>query len=359
MLDLETQQLTEGENTGQSQGNFLRLAESIYVAPILSALSSLPHLWSVNTARQTCAGSPHHDTESIWLRGPEELTVHSVFHDVVAHDYPSAADLSPAVVALLAPLIQSIQATELGRVMIVNLKPGGKIDLHADEGVYAEHYSRFHLVLSSNSGNTFTCGEESVHMKPGEFWWFNHQIAHTVSNDSDSDRIHIIVDAVTPLFETVKMPMLGLKDGIYEMPYDFAIKQVEPLLAEHWDEVAKNKHLMVLKPDHETYRKVEREGNLLILCAYRNGSVVGYSCSFIYPHMHYSDLSVCSNDVLFVHKDHRNSPVGLQLIRKTEKVGSARGARLMLWHAKPETPLDKIMQRMRYGVQDIIYSKEI
>jgi GNAT superfamily N-acetyltransferase len=342
--------------------SFVRLERDMDVAPTLAAIEAKRWLWDQITDRQEHPASPHHDTRAIWLRGPGRLDVDSVFNDLHAEDYPAAHELAPAITSLLGPALDSLRITELGRVMIVSLKPGGSIDPHADEGRYAEHYSRFHLVLTSDEGNEFTCGEESVHMQAGEVWWFNHQLEHAVSNRSKRERIHVIFDAVTPLFTPVKLPAISsvaLADGIYEMPYDAAAREADPLLAEHWDEVAKNKQVMVLKPDHDGYRQMERVGRMLILGAYRDGKMVGYSFNFIGPHLHYADLIVCNNDVLFVHRDHRNSPIGLQLIRRTEKAAKARGARLMLWHAKQGTSLDKIMPRMNYGVQDIIYSKEI
>jgi GNAT superfamily N-acetyltransferase len=86
---------------------------------------------------------------------------------------------------------------------------------------------------------------------------------------------------------------------------------------------------------------------------------VGYSVSFVGPHIHYADLVVANNDVLFLREDLRPSSIGLRLLKETERAARANGARLMLWHAKEHTALAKIMPRMGYGVQDIIYSKEI
>ena len=44
-------------------------------------------------------------------------------------------------------------------------------------------------------GNDFHCEEETVHMWPGELWWFNNKKTHWVKNNSKSDRIHLIIDA--------------------------------------------------------------------------------------------------------------------------------------------------------------------
>jgi len=82
----------------------------------------------------------------------------------------------------------------LGRVMVANLKPGGVIDYHIDEGNYAKKHDRYHMVVTSNDDVTFTSGNESCHMNPGEIWWFNNQALHYVANQGNEDRIHIIVD---------------------------------------------------------------------------------------------------------------------------------------------------------------------
>lgn len=341
---------------------FERIKADIDVAPICIALAANQHLWREITVRQDWPGSAHHDTQCIWLRGPQQITVDAVFNDLAAHDYAAMEALQPEITQLITPLLREIGVTELGRVMIVNLKAGGEIDKHWDDGAYAAHYSRFHLVLTSAEGNRFDCGDESVHMQQGELWWFDHRSEHCVRNDSKQGRIHIIIDAVTPRYpvrvsEQAAPTISG--NGIVQLGYDRAMRDAMPLLTEHWEEVAKNKQLMVLKPDDESYRRIEAEGKLLILGAYRDGKMVGYSANFVHRHLHYADLIICQNDVLFLHKEHRSSLFGLQLIRSTERMAKARGAQMMLWHAKQDTALDKLMPRLNYGVQDIIYSKEL
>lgn len=138
-----------------------------------------------------------------------------------------------------------------------------------------------------------------------------------------------------------------------------AAHEAGDIFAEHWDEIALNKQVMVLKPDSERYRFMEAAGGMFILAAYADGELVGYSFNFVMNHLHYADLCVASNDLLFVAKAHRKSRLGLQLIRATEEAAKERGARLMLWHAKPDTALVELMPRLGYGVQDVIFSREI
>ncbi len=131
------------------------------------------------------------------------------------------------------------------------------------------------------------------------------------------------------------------------------------LLNEHWEELATNKELMTLKPDLERYRILEEMGLFVALFAYANGKLIGYSGNVIVQNLHYSDLTMFQNDVLFISKEYRNSTIGLKLIKETERIAKEKGAKLMLWHAKENSPFAHILPKMGCKVQDIIYSKAL
>lgn len=135
------------------------------------------------------------------------------------------------------------------------------------------------------------------------------------------------------------------------------IDEANALLVAHWQELAKNKDVMVLKPDVERYALLEAAGSLVSLVAYDGDRIVGYSVNFLTTNLHYSDLTYVHNDVLFVMPEHRKSSLGMRLIRATEDVARQRGARMVIWHAKEQTALAEILPRLGYGVQDILFSK--
>jgi predicted GNAT superfamily acetyltransferase len=137
------------------------------------------------------------------------------------------------------------------------------------------------------------------------------------------------------------------------------IERVMPLLRAHWDEVAKNKELMQLKPRVDVYRAMENDGALIALGAFSGPDLVGYSVTMVSAHLHYADLIYAHNDVIFVAEQHRAGRLGLKLIRETERQAKERGARLMLWHAKPDTAFNTLLPRLGYGVQDIVHSREL
>jgi GNAT superfamily N-acetyltransferase len=135
--------------------------------------------------------------------------------------------------------------------------------------------------------------------------------------------------------------------------------EVAELLAMHVDELASHKHLMKLDPAIETYEAMEDGGMLASLFVYdENEKLIGYSVNFIVPHLHYSELVTCQNDVLFIHPDHRHGRIGMRLIAATEQLAKERGAKLISWHVKENTTLQALMPRLGYKVQEITYMKE-
>lgn len=175
---------------------FLNHFNGIHVGAMIDEIDAHTELWSQITARQTTPGSPHHDTESIFLRWAADQSVEAAFTEIRAVDYPALAML-PECSRIMKVLVQQVLgAVEFGRAMLINLKAGGHIDPHVDEGSYADHYSRFHLVMASDPGNEFRCGNESAFMLPGQLWQFDHKLEHEVWNRSARRRIHLVFDAV-------------------------------------------------------------------------------------------------------------------------------------------------------------------
>jgi predicted GNAT superfamily acetyltransferase len=132
-----------------------------------------------------------------------------------------------------------------------------------------------------------------------------------------------------------------------------------PLLAAHREELATDKRLMRFAPDFALHVRMQSEGALMVLFAYHGEQMVGYSSSLIFMHHHYPDLKCASNDLLYVAPEHRNSGLGMALIRRTKERARELGVKFMTWHAKPATALTELLPRLGCRVQDIIYSEEL
>ena len=132
-----------------------------------------------------------------------------------------------------------------------------------------------------------------------------------------------------------------------------------PLFEEHYEEIARNKQVMKLKPNWQLYDQMDATGWLYIYLAMQGDVCIGYSMNIMMYHLHYADLRIAQNDVLFVKKEFRGGRLGLRLLKATEDHARSEGCKLMLWHAKENTALDKLLPKLKYGVQEIMYSKEI
>lgn len=186
------------------------LAADLNVKPLVARLEADPNLWRENTWRQDYVVqlerpiSPQRDTEAVMFRWAPENTIESVRDslDIVMHK--NFAKL-PEIIPLVEKCIEVAGAKELGRVFVAKLKPGGFVIPHQDYGMYADHFERFHLVLTSDKGNEFFVEDanhhrESAHMNPGEFFWFNHKETHWAVNKSETPRMHLIMDMVAPKY---------------------------------------------------------------------------------------------------------------------------------------------------------------
>ncbi|WP_217449734.1 aspartyl/asparaginyl beta-hydroxylase domain-containing protein [Cupriavidus taiwanensis] len=178
--------------------NFVKVAEGADVLPLLLAVAQRPHLWNANPIRTTHPGTAHAQVDDILLRfnvvpGNDPA---KVIDDTECINYPALAEL-PEARALIFGLMAKVQGERLGRCMITRLKPGGRILPHADAGAPATYYERFHVVLLSAPGCVFRAGDEQLHMRTGDVYWFDNEQVHEVVNNSAEDRVHLIIDIKT------------------------------------------------------------------------------------------------------------------------------------------------------------------
>jgi hypothetical protein len=188
--------------------NFMKLLSGVNTQLLLLAIHRLQKsdgIWQADTFLRDYPQGPFGDTESIILRFPPRTVVETEAELAKAQvnidqhenvDQP-AFKLLPEARKHVFDLMGFVSGERLGRVMINKLKPGGCIYPHADTPAHAEYWDRFHIVLQSQPGSNFRCGDEWVNMQAGEVWWFNNLLEHEVVNNSEDDRIHLIVDIRT------------------------------------------------------------------------------------------------------------------------------------------------------------------
>ena len=191
---------------------FLKIAENINVLPVLMRLQQNPQFWREDTYLRTFPQGPFGEVDSIIARFPpravaatqeeaDDLMATPGYDQHECIDQPIYGQI-PELRPLVMNLFTFVGGTRLGRVMINRVKPGGRIHKHADTLAHANYWHRHHICLQSATGVKFTAGDEGVWMAPGEAWWFDNgkgtadedRPAHEVINDSQIDRIHLVVD---------------------------------------------------------------------------------------------------------------------------------------------------------------------
>ena len=77
----------------------------------------------------------------------------------------------------------------------LNLQAGAVIKQHRDnELAFEKGEARLHFPVITNPGIEFYCEDERIFLLEGECWYLNANLPHRVSNNSDKDRIHLVVD---------------------------------------------------------------------------------------------------------------------------------------------------------------------
>lgn len=178
---------------------FTRVATGIDVSSLLREIDAQPELWDEITWRKReGSASPHTGMSDIWVR-LERLADMNKHGARTEHDsvWYSAYDRLPSVKPIIYDLMRLVQAERIGTILITRIPPGCKIDPHTDVGWHVDYYDKFYVSLKSAPGAKFIChhpsGDEVLEPKVGECWRFDNRILHSVVNESQEDRVTLIV----------------------------------------------------------------------------------------------------------------------------------------------------------------------
>ena len=178
---------------------FHKFCQGIETMYLMQQIMRQPELWDQQRLRTTHPGTPHSEVSDIWLRFnrlPEVGNEALVLDEHESINWP-AFDALPAARAIVFDLMRAVEGERLGRVLITRLAPGKRIAPHVDGGSHAVYYDRYHVGLQIRPGALFRAGNETVQMATGDCWWFDNSQEHEVINNSDDDRITLIVDIRT------------------------------------------------------------------------------------------------------------------------------------------------------------------
>lgn len=103
-----------------------------------------------------------------------------------------------------------------------------------------------------------------------------------------------------------------------EETYEYLKEEIIPLLVEHWKEIGTfDKANIKLKPNWAWYKALSDGDFLYVTTVRKDTELIGYCVCIVAPHIHYSDIMVAENDILFLRKKYRKGLIGYKLLRYT------------------------------------------
>ena len=117
----------------------------------------------------------------------------------------------------------------LGRSRLMKLAAGAEVMRHVDFNYHWYSRVRIHIPIITDPAVTFYCADQKTHMAAGESWIFNAWRQHRVTNESELDRVHLVIDtAGSARFWNMLRGAVAGSETVRYVPYE-AGKAVEIL----------------------------------------------------------------------------------------------------------------------------------
>ena len=145
------------------------------------------HEWTPHFNTQYYEG----DWSGIALRAAKDAHV-GLYPDPTAESFENTESLArcsyvPSVLASFRCEIESARFLKLGA--------GSEIREHRDYKLgYEDGVARLHIPVLTNPKVDFLLDGSPVVMLPGEVWYLNFNLKHSVRNKSSADRVHLVID---------------------------------------------------------------------------------------------------------------------------------------------------------------------
>jgi hypothetical protein len=90
--------------------------------------------------------------------------------------------------------LEERMAGQSARILLIKLDANSEVFTHKDGGDYLSNVRRFHIPIITNEKVYYTVGGEKIHMQQGKCYEINNLKLHSVNNDSEYDRVHLLID---------------------------------------------------------------------------------------------------------------------------------------------------------------------
>jgi hypothetical protein len=148
--------------------------------------------WNEHTIRQNQSFKVHRHTQTVEIMWDME----SLYTNKIGKIHPNYYKLN---IESILKKLKPIYETNCGkgyfvRILLVKLKANSNIVPHFDGGDSLKNCNRTHIAITTNPDVTFTINGEKKYLKEGEIWEIDNTKEHSVDNNSNEDRVHLIMD---------------------------------------------------------------------------------------------------------------------------------------------------------------------
>ena len=141
-------------------------------------------------------GNTNLDTRALLLKYKSTAATGPGFVDYEKNDVETLNKLKPFLDEIIsdAKNFYGYENLKLTSILFTELRRGGIIPEHSDTGKMLTTHHRIHIPLVSDPAVKFTLDHKDYYLEPGHGYEINNQLTHEVRNESNIDRIHMIID---------------------------------------------------------------------------------------------------------------------------------------------------------------------
>lgn len=160
------------------------------ISQISKHLDTYSNEWFLNNSRQQTS-VVHKETTSVFIYD------HAAIWSIKEKFNPIKNNSQPQMEKLLQPIIdhlEKIHNGKVGKCLFIKLPAGKNVLEHSDQMDYLGAVRRHHLAIQTNENVLFFVNNESKNMQVGDCWEINNSLKHSVINNGNTDRIHLLID---------------------------------------------------------------------------------------------------------------------------------------------------------------------
>lgn len=171
--------------------------------------NSLSEEWTLDTSRQDAVyedrRNPHLYTQTYIIQD------HSLLWNFGSDIEPTVKDEKAAdLVKHIVSYLEDVYVGKAARILLIKLEAGKDVSEHTDGGDYLSTVRRVHIPIITDDSVEYVVNKETVVMKKGEGWEINNFKPHYVLNNSDKDRVHLLID-ILPSYSYQSVPSKSVK----------------------------------------------------------------------------------------------------------------------------------------------------